>query len=73
LSGAGRAFLLVWLLTFCAVFVLAWRQLREMMKHADSVSPEARELHARATRWAWRYSLSIMGLGAVMALAAPYL
>ena len=73
MSDAGRAFLLVWLLTFCTVFVLAWRQLREMMKHADSASPEARELYARATRWAWRYSLSIMGLGAVMALAAPYL
>ena len=73
MSGAGRAFLLTWLLCFIAVFALALRQLREMMKHADSVSPEARELHARATRWAWRYSLSIMGLGAVMALAAPYL
>lgn len=73
MSGAGRAFLLVWTLCFAALFALAWRQVREMMKHADSASPEARELHARATRWGWRYSLSIMGLGAVMALAAPYL
>jgi hypothetical protein len=73
MSGAGRAFILTWGLSFLIVMVLAWRKVTLLMKIADERTPEARDLMARTTRWAYRYAFTVMALGALMALVAPWI